>query len=736
MCNKTQNPILPLLLTVLAGALFLASCSNLEINSDFDVSFKASRAGAAVADADDIVYPPMPRVERPQPQRTVLANGMVVMLLEDRELPLIEARVRIETGGRWEPADKVGLARLTGQVLRSGGTRSTPSDELDDLLEDRAAVIETSIGVDSGTAFLSSLKDDFPEVLEIFADVLRHPAFEEEKLAVAKTQVVAGIARQNDNANQIAGREFRQLIYGEDSPYARQPTYATIDHIGRDDLVAWHGRYFHPDRIILGLVGDFDSQAVLQRIEDVFGAWPSGPAAAEPEIEVTPPAPGIHFAAKNDVNQSYLRIGHLGVRRDDPDYYALEVMNQVLGGSFASRLFSRVRGQQGLAYNVFGSVLSRWDHPGVFQMSMSTKTETTGTGIASLLTEARNMTAEPPTDDEVEKARAAILNSFVFLADSTGEILARQLTYEYFGYPLDWLDRYRQGIDAVTTDQVRAAAAKHIRPDDFVTLVVGPEEGTDRPLSDFGEVQVVDISIPEPEGPAVEVTAEGQKKAAELLAKAVDAFGGGERIDAVKNTETATTMAMTTPQGAMPASAKTVVVYPGPAQPGRLRQELTMPMGTMVTVLDGDSGFQQMGPRSRPLPDSVRAETQRSLRRDPVGLLRRRGTEGFTATAAGSEELDGGSVELVHVRIDGDSVTLGIDPETGHIRSVAYRGNMMGRPGQVREVLSDYREVGGLTLPFAAATTLDGEPMLTVTVGSIVVDGEVDEALFAPPPGP
>ncbi len=692
-------------------------------------------AAAQVTEAEDIVYPPMPTVERPQPQRTVLANGMVVMLLEDHELPLVEARVRVRTGGRWEPADKVGLAELTGQVLRSGGTESIRSDELDDLLEDRAAILETSIGTTSGSAFLSCLVDDFPEMLEIFADVLRHPAFEEEKLAVAKNQVVAGIARQNDDASAILAREFRELVYGSESPYARSPTYATIDNVSRDDLVAWHRKYFHPDRMILGLVGDFDSAAALKLVEKVFGDWPrgirpSGPAVTDPTIEVTEPEPGIHFAVKNDVNQSNIRIGHLGVRRDHPDYYALEVMNQVLGGSFASRLFSRVRGQKGLAYNVRGSVQSQWDYPGVFLMTMSTKTETTGAGIEALYEEARNMTAEPPTDDEVERARSAILNSFVFLADSTGEILSRQLTYEYFGYPLDWLDRYRRGIDGVTAAQVRAAAAKHIRPESFVTLVVGPEEGADRPLSDFGEVEIVDLTIPEPETPAVEVTEEGRERAGELLAEAVDALGGAERLDGLRSIETAAEMTLTAPQGTMSARTRTVVVYPD-----RMRQEMTMPMGTMVTVLDGDSGFQQMGPQSRPLPDSQRADARRSLRRDPVGLLRLRASDGFVAIAAGSDEVDGAVVELVNVQLDGDSVTLGIDPESGRVRTVSYRGSVMGRPGEIRQVLSDFREVEGLTLPFAVASSLDGEPMVEVAVESIVVDGEIDEALFAPPAG-
>ncbi len=691
----------------------------------------APGAVAQVSDAEDIVYPPMPSVERPTPQRTVLANGMVVMLLEDHELPLIEAQAQIRTGARWEAADHIGLADLVGQVLRSGGTEAMSSDELDDLLEDRAAIIETSIGTSSGTASMSCLKDDFGEMIGILADVLRRPAFEEDKLTVAKTQVETGISRQNDNANQILQREFQELIYGSDSPYARNPTYDTIGNIDRDDLAAWHQRYYHPERIILGLVGDFDSQSAMAEIERVFGDWPRGSAVAEPEIDVTKPPPGIYFVEKNDVNQSYIRIGHLGLRRDHPDYYAVEVMNQVLGGSFAARLFTRVRSQKGLAYNVFGALQSRWDYPGVFLMSMGTKVETTAAGIDALLEEARNMASEPPTEEEVDKAKAGILNSFVFLADSTSEILQRQLTYEYYGYPLDWLDRYRAGIESTTTARVREAAAEHIQPDQFTILVVGPAEGTDRPLSDFGEVQTVDISIPEPAAPEIEITEEGKEKARELLAKAVAGIGGAERLDRVESTEMTATIDMNSPQGAMSASAKMIVVYPD-----RVRTELSLPMGTMVQVVNGDSGHVQMGPQGRPMPEGQVQEARRGLVRNAIGLLSARDRDGFEAVAAGSDEVDGTTVELVRVEIDGYPITAGIDPETGHILSLSYRGSVMGPPGDVRQVYSDFREVDGLMLPFSSVITVNGDPAMTTIAESWTLDGEYEDSLFeVPEPG-
>ncbi len=690
------------------------------------------QAFAQVTDAGDIVYPNLPDSEVPQPKRVELDNGMVVMLLEDHELPLIDARVLVRAGARWEPADKIGLADLVGQVLRSGGTKDMASDELDDLLEDRAATIETSVGTANGNASMSTLVDDFPEMLGVFAEVLRYPAFEQDKIDVAKTQVTAGIARQNDDAGQILGREFTELIYGSESPYARQSTYTTIDNISRDDLVAFHQQYFHPNRMILGLAGDFDSKEALKLVKKVFGAWPAGPELDEKAAEYRQePNPGIFYVEKNDVTQSYVRMGHLGITRDNPDYYAVDMMNQVLGGSFAARLFTRVRSQKGLAYSVWGQVGSRWDYPGVTQLHISTKTETTAAGIDALLEEVGNMTSEPPTDEEVEKARSGILNSFVFRADSARKILSQQLTYQYFGYPLDWQERYRKGIDKVTTAEVREAAKKYFHPDRFSILVVGKTDGIDRPLSDFGEVQAVDITIPEPEAAAVEVTAEGEQKGRELIARAVGSIGGAERLAALKTLRTEAAMEATTPQGSMAIQLKATV-----ALPDRLRQEMTLPFGTMVQVLNGDSSFAQSPQGSQPLNESQRQQLSQAIRRLPPVLLGLRDAAGFSAVATGAGEVDGTNVEMVHVELDGDTNTLGIDPQTGQILSIAYRGtNFMGAPGEVEQHYSDFREVDGLMLPFASSTTFNGEPMLTGTVESTEVDVEVEDSEFEMPQG-
>ena len=458
-------------------------------------------AAAQVKDYRDIKFPEMRRMTIPKPERVVLDNGMIVLLLEDHELPLIEVMARVRTGSRLEPADRIGLAGIFGTVLRTGGTKTRTGDQLDDFLEARAAMIDTNVGMDSGNASLSCLKKDFDDLLPVFADVLRNPAFAEDKIKLAKTQATSFISRRNDNPQGVMNREFARLVYGETSPYARISEYATINAITRDDLAAFHRTYYVPNRIILGVVGDFDSREMTRKIKDAFSDWKRGSNAKDKEATwQTSPRPGTYYIQKEDMTQSDIIIGHLGIRRDNPDFYAVEVMNEVLGGGFGARLFSTVRSKKGLAYSVRGGVGSNFDYPGTFNTWMTTKTETTAAGIDALMVEIDGLNSRPATDEEVRKAKESILNSFVFNYDSPAKILREQITYAYFGYPADYLARYRENIEKVTRADVARVAQKYVHKDQLAVLVVGPSKGTDRPLESFGKVVKLDITIKDAKG--------------------------------------------------------------------------------------------------------------------------------------------------------------------------------------------------------------------------------------------
>src|SRR5437867_1593549 len=340
-------------------------------------------------------------------------------------------------------------------------------------------------------------------------------------------------------------REFAKLVYGPDSAYARVPEYASVESITRDDLLAFHSKYCRPNRIILGVVGDFDSKEMAREIRAAFGDWPKGAVAKDPEATWQASIkPGVYYVQKEDMTQSDIIMGHMGIRKDNPDFYAVEVMNEALGGGFAARLFSNVRSKKGLAYSVRGGVESNFDYPGTFNTWMTTKTETTAAGIDALMTEINDIVAKPPSDDEVRRAKESILNSFVFNYDSPAKILRQQITYEYFGFPADYLARYRQNIEKVTTADVARVAGKYIHKDRLAVLVVGPSKGQDRPLDSFGPVTKLDIAIPEPKmaagGAATSsaVTASSPDSLAKgkaLFTKVVEALGGASAVDGVRS---------------------------------------------------------------------------------------------------------------------------------------------------------------------------------------------------------
>jgi predicted Zn-dependent peptidase len=460
-------------------------------------------AGAAVAgrttDYKELKYPRLRDIVVPEVERVTLPNGMQLFLLEDHELPLISVSARIRVGSMYEPADKIGLASITGIVMRTGGTTTRTGDEIDEALERIAASVETGIGLNSGSASVSALKRDIDTALEILADVLMNPAFREDKIFLAKMQHRTSIARRNDTPDQIAAREFDKLIYGPDSVYARHTEYATIESITRDDLVAFHRRYFGPNNMMMAVWGDFETKAMIEKIEKAFDGWEKIDLdlADEPAVDYEYPET-VNLVRKTDINQSNIYLGHIAGLRSDPDFFALLVMNRVLGGGFTGRLFKNVRSRQGLAYSVFGAYASNYSFPGTFYVGCQTKSESTVHAIRAMLEEVRKIRQEEVTDEELAIAKESYLNAFVFNFDTKGEIINRLMTYAYYGYPADFLQRTKDSVERVTKADVLRVARKHLHPDKVQILVVGKPDDFDEPLSTLGQVNEIDVTIPPP----------------------------------------------------------------------------------------------------------------------------------------------------------------------------------------------------------------------------------------------
>jgi zinc protease len=438
-----------------------------------------------------------------QPKRIVLKNGIVVFLQEDHELPFVSGSVLIPGGSRDEDPAKTGLVSLYGQAWRTSGTAKLDGDAMDDLLEAKAAHIETGGDEDSTALSWDSLTGDADQVFSLALDLLLHPEFNAEKLALAQQQEATGIVRRNDDEAEIAERESTKLVYGAQSPYAREPELATIGAVTVGDLKAWHQRTIGGP-LIVAIGGDFDPAAMEAKLRAAFEGLPAVKPVPVRHENFAGPKPGVYFIDKEDVNQSNVQIVGLGTDRLNPDLPALAVMNEILGGGFASRLFQKIRTELGLAYSVGGGLGFAYDHPAAFRVDVLTKSATTVDATAHALDEIAGLTARPFTQEELDRAKDNILNSFLFRYDTREKVLAEQVRLEFYGYPSDYLESYKAALERVTVADLNAAAKKYIHPEKLALLVVGngPEIKPGLEELKLGPVQTVDITIPMPGQPA------------------------------------------------------------------------------------------------------------------------------------------------------------------------------------------------------------------------------------------
>jgi zinc protease len=443
-----------------------------------------------------IPVPPLHVFKPAEPTKFELPNGVTIFLEEDHELPFISGFIRIRGGSRDEPADKVGLVSLYGDTWRTSGSTQATGDALDDTLAAKAASIETSGGGAATSISWSSFATDFDSVFASTMDLLLHPTFQEAKLDLAKRSEISAILRRNDDAGSIAAREAIEIAYGKTNPYGREPEIPTVSAVKLDDLRDWHDKTVAGSNLIVGVIGDFDSKVMEQKLRAAFTPIPRGTELVTAKIDFTEPTPGIYFANKEDVDQSNIYMVGLGTEEDNPDFYALSVMNEVFSGGFGSRVVQDVRTKLGLAYNVGGSFGAAYDHPGLFAVGLGTKSTSTVPAAKATLDEIAKLRTDPPTEDEMRRAKDALLNSFIFRYDSPEKVLGEQVTLAIYGYPSDFLERYRTGVEKVTSADVIRVAQKYVQPEKLAIVVVGNTPEILPPLSGLGKVTTLDTAIP------------------------------------------------------------------------------------------------------------------------------------------------------------------------------------------------------------------------------------------------
>lgn len=447
-----------------------------------------------IADPRTMTFPEL-RFQIPRAERVVLECGMPVYLLKDTELPIINMTAMVRVGSVYVPAVKAGLASMTGSVMRSGGAAGVAPESLDDELEFMASAVESGIGNDMGTLSLTTLAKNLSRSLKIFSDVLLRPDFSDKRIDIARKQEIEGLRRRNDDPKEIAGREIGKAIYAG-HPLGDEVTYASLNSISRQDMLDFHRRFYRLDNMILAVSGDFERDKLVMELNNTFGASTKKPPLVLPEV----PQPAQLFRGeilygRKDVNQSVIRMGHLGLSKDSPDIYAVRILDYILGGSFTSRLTMEIRTNQGLAY----SVGSRFDigrrFTGSFIAETETKAESTVRAINLMKEIIAGITKEPVSDQELNAAREYMINSFMFGFTSPASIVTQRARLEYYGYPDDYLERYRDNIAKVTKADVLNAARKYLHPEAFKLVVIGDSAKFDQPISKLGVVRELDLKV-------------------------------------------------------------------------------------------------------------------------------------------------------------------------------------------------------------------------------------------------
>ena len=435
------------------------------------------------------------RFRIPQSERVVLECGMPVYLLQDSELPIINVTAMVRVGSVYEPAAQSGLAGMVGALMRSGGAGGMTSEKMDDELEFMASSVESSIGSDMGTVSLATLAKNFNHTLQIFSDVLLRPDFSEKRIDIARKHAIEGLRRQNDDPKEIAGREITRAIYAG-HPLGAVPTFESISSINRRDMIDFHQRFYRLDNMILAVSGDFDKTDLLKILNKVFAPSAKISPLALPNI----PQPeqlfeGEVIYGKKDVNQSVIRMGHLGLSKDSPDIYAVRILDYVLGGSFTSRLTMEIRTNQGLAYSVGSHFDIGRRFSGSFIAETETKAESTARVIGLMKEIIGGITKEPISDQELSAAREYIINSFMFGFTSPAVIVTQRARLEYYGYPDGYLEQYRDNIAKVTKTDILDAARKYLHQDAFKLVVIGDAAKFDQPLATLGKVRELDLKL-------------------------------------------------------------------------------------------------------------------------------------------------------------------------------------------------------------------------------------------------
>ncbi|HET7226147.1 MAG TPA: pitrilysin family protein [Candidatus Eisenbacteria bacterium] len=688
-----------------------------------------AQGGADIWNPYKLQTPSLHAIPQLHPQHFVLPNGVSVYLFEDHSLPVVKGTLYDVSSPLFVPDDKMGLGTIAGEAMRSGGSSRHSGDWLDDHLAAIGASISTSIGGDMANAGFRCLTENTNDVVGLFAEVLREPAFPADKIELSKVGLRQAIASRNDEMIPLLVRVARKAVWGKGHPYARDPEYATVEAVTREDCVQLWRRVFEPSRAKLAVYGDFDAARMKALLTQALGGW-SGTKTPLPAL---PPLPHdqharLVFAPKDDVTQSGIILAQIGYRTDDPDAPSMEVFAMGLGGGFQSRLINRIRTERGLAYATGAVAGDGLTHPGVFLTYSLTKSESTMTALDLLREETKKAVEAPFSDQELSTAKQSVQNLFVFNFEDPSEVLNRMAMYEAIGYPQDFLARYQAGLAGVSAQSVLAAAQHKVHPDDLVAIVVGKEKDFDKPLTGAGlPLERVDIAIPPPPSKVQvgEATPEAKQQADAWLAKAVAKAGGSKAWRQVKAVEVEQKSTVSIQGQQLEMQGAMTWEFPD-----RRLDVQKLPMGEMRQGLDGAAGWRSMMGQIADQPE-LAARTKAEYERSLFHVFAH--PDELTLQAMAPQTVDGVKYDVAFVKSDDVKDWMLWFAPDGTLARMQFSAQGPAGPEQQTVIYADWKPEGAIVYPHHVKLEANGATRMDSQVTKVAVNPSLTAEMFKKP---
>ncbi|MGE3705550.1 MAG: insulinase family protein [Vicinamibacterales bacterium] len=704
--------------------------------------------------ARDVKFPPY--------QTQTLPNGLQIVAVLHHEQPVVSMRMIVRAGSALDPRDKLGVAELTAALLTQG-TQDKTAKQINEEVDFMGGAMGGGAGTDLSFLNIVVMKDSFETGLRMLSDMARRPAFAPEEIDRQRQQMLSGLQVSLDDPGFIANAVFERLVFGF-HPYGMPQTGTpdTLAAITREDILAFHRRTFVPNNTIIAVVGDVTAAEAFEGVKKVFGDWAQQPMPAESFMAPPEPTRRVVIVNKPDAVQTEVRAGHIGIKRNHPDYMALNLAIRILGGEGANRLHQNLRTARGLTYGAQADMHTMRES-GAIEASTNTRSEATGEVLRLMVDEFWRLQRERVRERELADAKAYITGSFPLTIETPDAIATQVLNVLFYGLPVEELQSYRERVNAVTPDDIARVAREYLRPDRLSIVLVGNAAAFTSQLRTIGYTNVEVVEMPELDLTAADFKARGSAggvglgvpglglgrprlryqagqgvqrgggeapaSAQALLTRVIEAKGGLETLRGIKSITAVTSSELTSPSGPIEARTTTHLVYPN-----RVRVETVLPDATIVQGFDGATAWIRDPKGIHDVTDRARQDLEAGFKRDTIALLLAAADGSVRARLLPDVTDDAGrrhhALELAGSGID--PIVLYVDPKTHLIERQTYAAGGLGR-ALVEEVFSDYKTVDGVQIAFSATILRGGTPVLERKVRDIRINAAIDPGLFARP---